>query len=165
MATRRTKKEEQLFKTMLIFNDAFMRETGLDIDDNDHVYSMETESVIAVNGKFLRYRDYEYPVNRADEIDFNLIENPKLCEQIANAWLHNHINNQILSLDQCSIPGSSKGMFVMSYVKEGRTENIKSDPFTNESVRVFNLLCKILKRTHLYDFESMDIPIERKKGK
>ena len=157
------KKKNDLFRLTLIFNDAFMRETGLDIDDNDHVYNMETDSALTIREKFLKYRDYEYPVLNANEIDFNLLENPKLCETLANMWLHDHISNDILSLDQCLIPGSSKGTFVMSYIKNGKTENIKSDPFVNESVRVFNLICKITKRTHLYDFESMDVVIEKDK--
>lgn len=156
-------KEQMIFKTILIFNDAFMRETGLDIDDNDHVYNMETDSALVIRDKFLKYRDYEYPVLSGNEIDFNLLENPKLCETLANMWLHDHINNDILSLDQCMIPGSSKGKFVLSYIKNGKTENISSDAFINESVRVFNLICKLTKRTHLYDFESMDIIIERDK--
>lgn len=157
------KKKNDLFKIALIFNDAFMRETGLDIDDNDHVYNMETDSALVIKDKFLKYRDYEYPVLNGNEIDFNLLENPKLCETLANMWLHDNINNDILSLDQCAIPGSRKGAFVLSYLKNGKIENIKSDAFLNESVRVFNLICKITKRTHLYDFESMDIIIEKDK--
>ena len=157
------KKKNELFKLMLIFNDAFMRETGLDIDDNDHVWNMETDSALVINEKFLKYRDYEFPVLNGNEIDFNLLENPKLCESIANMWLHDNINNEILSLDQCIIPGSSKGTFVLSYIKNGKTEHIKSDPFLNESVRVFNLICKITKRTHLYDFDVMDVVIEKDK--
>ena len=159
-----TKKErDNLLRTTLIFNDAFMRETGLDIDDNDHIYNMETDSALVINGKFLKYRDYEFPVLNGNEIDMNLLENPKLCETLANMWLHDNIKNDILSLDQCAIPGSAKGAFVMSYIKNGKTENIKSDPFINESVRVFNLICKITKRTHLYDFDSMDVVIEKDK--
>ena len=157
------KKKDNLFKTMLIFNDAFMRETGLDIDDNDHIWNMETDSALVINEKFLKYREYEYPVLNGNEIDFNLLENPKLCESLANMWLHDHINNEILSLDQCMIPGSAKGAFVLNYLKNGKIENIKSDAFVNESVRVFNLICKITKRTHLYDFESMDVVIEKDK--
>lgn len=157
------KKKNDLFKLTLIFNDAFMRETGLDIDDNDHVYNMETDSALVIREKFLKYRDYEYPVLNANEIDFDLLANPKLCETLANMWLHDHINNDILSLDQCIIPGSSKGTFVLSYLKNGKIENIKSDAFVNESVRVFNLICKITKRTHLYDFASMDVVIEKDK--
>ena len=158
-----SKKKKELLKLMIIFNDAFMRETGLDIDDNDHLYNMETDSALAINGKFLKYRDYEFPVLNGNEIDLNLLENPKLCETLANMWLHDHINNKILSLDQCIIPGSSKGTFAMSYIKGDKTESVKSDPFVNESVRVFNLICKITKRTHLYDFNSMDVVIEKDK--
>ena len=61
------------------------------------------------------------------------------------------------------IKQGAKGVFAMSYIKNGKTECIKSDPFMNESVRVFNLICKITKRTHLYDFNDMDIIIERDK--
>jgi hypothetical protein len=157
------KKKNDIFRTWLMFNDAFMRETGLDIDDNDHIYDIDKDTALTIKDKFLKYRDYEFPVLNANEIDFNLLENPKLCETIANMWLHDHINNEILSLDQCIIPGSSKGTFVLSYLKNGEIMNIKSDAFVNESVRVFNLICKITKRTHLYDFEALDIVIERDK--
>ena len=157
------KKKNELFKLMLFFNDVFMRETGLDIDDNDHIYNMETDSALVIKDKFLKYREYEFPVCAPNEIDFNLLENPKLTETIANMWLHDNIKNDILSLDQCIIPGSTKGIFVMSYIKDGKTESLKSDAFTNESVRVLNLLCKITKRTHLYDFEALDVVIEKDK--
>ena len=50
------KKKNDLFKIALIFNDAFMRETGLDIDDNDHVYNMETDSALVIRDKFIKYR-------------------------------------------------------------------------------------------------------------
>ena len=159
------KQKEKIFKISLIFNDAFMRELGLDIDDNDHIFNLETDHALVINEKFLKYRDYEYPVLNANEIDFNLLENHKLCETLANAWLHDHVNNDILSLDQCIIPGSSRGTFVMSYIKNGKIESVKSDAFLNESVRVFNLICKITRRTHLYDFEEMDIIIEKKDKK
>lgn len=152
---------KKLFKLKLIFNDAFMRETGLDIDDNDHVYDMERQTVLQIKERYIKYCDYEFPVLNHDEIDLNLIENPKLCETLALMWITNHINNEIVSLDQSNIQGSSKGYFILSYVKNGRTEQIKSDPFVNESVRVFNLICKILKREHLYDFNSMDVVIEK----
>ena len=159
------KKQKEMFRLKLIFNDAFMRETGLDIDDNDHIYDMEKQSILQIKEKYLKYCDYEFPVLNHDEIDFNLIENPKLCETLALIWLTDHINNEIVSLDQCLIPGSSKGYFVMSYLKDGKVENMRSDAFLNESVRVFNLICKILKRDHLYDFNSMDVEIERKDKK
>lgn len=161
-----TKKEMNLFKLKLIFNDAFMRETGLDIDDNDHVYNIDTDSALQIKEKFLKYCDYEYPLLRYNEIDFNLLENPKLCETLGLMWLKDHIENKIISLDQCGIQGSHKGHFVMSYLKDdGRVENISSDAFENESVRVFNLICKILNREHLYDFKAMDVKIEKKSRK
>lgn len=157
------KKKQNLFKLKLIFNDAFMRETGLDIDQNDHVYCMEKETVLQIKGKFIKYCDYEYPVLQHDEIDLNLIENPRLCESLALMWIADHISNEIVSLDQANILGSNRGYFIFSYLKNGKVESIKSDPFINESVRVFNLICKILKRTHLYDFASMDVVINKDK--
>ena len=50
----------------------------------------------------------------------------------------------------------------MNYEKDGKVLSIKSSPFKNESVRVFNLICKINKTEHLYDFDEMDIVIEKK---
>lgn len=164
MAISKKKKQEE-FRLMLMFNDIFMRETGLDIDDRDYVFDIDKDTAIVIGDKYLKYRDYEYPVLGPNEIDFNLLENPKLCETIANVWLHDHISNTILSIDQCVFPGSDRGEFVMSYIKNDRVENIKSDPFINESVRVFNLICKITKREHLYDFKMFDIVIERNNKK
>lgn len=156
------RKKVNLFKIKLAFNDVFMRETGLDIDDNDHVYDMDRQEVLQIKEKFIKYCDYEFPVLNHNEIDLNLIENPRLTEILAFKWLTDHIANEIVSLDQTIITGSNKGHFVMSYVKNGRTESIKSEAFINESVRIFNLITKINKTEHLYNFNQWDISIERK---
>ena len=156
------KKKIDLFKIKLTFNDAFMRETGLDIDDNDHIYDMDKQEVLQIKEKFIKYCEYEYPVLNHNEIDLNLIENPRLTEMLAFKWLTDHIANEIVSLDQTIITGSNKGRFVMSYVKNGQTTNMKSEAFVNESVRILNLLTKINKTEHLYNFDQWDITIERK---
>lgn len=157
------KKKINLLKLKLIFNDAFMRETGLDIDDNDHIYDMEKEEVLQIKERFIKYCDYEFPILNHNEIDLNLIENARLTETLALKYFTDHINNKIVSLDQSLIPGSSdKGYFIMNYEKDGKVLSIRSDPFKNESVRVFNLICKINKTEHLYDFNEMDVVIEKK---
>lgn len=163
------KKKVNLLELKMRFNDIFMREAGLDYDpkNNNHVYTIEPFSFLAINEKFLKYGEFEYPVLNHNEIDFNLLENPKLCESLFMMWATDHINNEIVGMQQCIIPGSEKGYFVMSFVKEGRTTDIKSEAFINESVRIFNLLCKILHREHLYerDLKNLDIKIERKDKK
>jgi len=152
-----TKKEKEFFNIKLAFNDAFMRETGLDIDDNDHIYDMEEQSIIQIKEKFIKYCDYEYPVLEHNEIDFNLIENPRLTEILAFRYLKNHIANEIVAMDQSPIPGSDKGHFVMSYIKGDKTLQMQSKAFTNESLRILNLICKINKTEHLYDFNAWDV--------
>lgn len=161
------KKKVNLLGLKMRFNDIFMREAGLDYNYNNHVYNIETDSVLVINEKYLKYGEFEYPVLDYNEIDFDLLGNPKLCESLFMMWATDHINNEIIGMQQCIIPGSEKGYFVMSFVKEGRTTDIRSEAFINESVRIFNLLCKILHSEHLYkrDLENLDIKIERKDKK
>lgn len=161
------KKKINLLDLKIRFNDIFMREAGLDYDDNNHVYNIETDNALVIKEKFLKYGEFEYPVLNHNEIDFNLLENPKLCESLFMMWATEHLTNTVVGLQQCAIPGSNKGYFVMSFVRDGMTVDIKSEPFINESVRIFNLLCKILHREHLYtrDLETLDIKIERKDKK
>ena len=43
------------------FNDITMRELKLDIDDNNHIYDMDTESVYMIKEKYIKYSEDEYP--------------------------------------------------------------------------------------------------------
>ena len=44
----------------------------------------------------------------------------------------------------------------------GEIKEIRSDGFENESVRIFNLICKINKTEHLYDFNKFDVSVQKK---
>ena len=72
------KKNIDMLDLKIRFNDAMMRELGLDITENDYVYDMDTESILQIKGKFIKYCDYEYPILKYnEEIELNLIENPR----------------------------------------------------------------------------------------
>ena len=149
------------------FNDRVMRELGLDLTDEGYLFDIDTESVIQIKSKYIKYSEYEYPVTGPNEIDFNVIDNSRLMETISFPFLVNYCNSkgyEFHSISQNPAPDSNKGTFVLTYkTPSGEVKEIKSDLFKNESVRVFNLICKINKTTRLYDFEEMDIIIPRKR--
>lgn len=160
------KKKIDMFELKVRFNDVMMRELGLDITDDDYLYDMDTESILQIKEKYIKYFDVDYIQLKPNEIEMNLIENPRLTELLVLPFLNNvceRSNVVFQSLSQSPISGTDKGIFVMTYIKNGEVKNYKSDPYVNESVRIFNLICKLNKTCNLYKFEDFDIKIERKK--
>lgn len=151
------------------FNDISMRELRLDIDENDHIYDMDTESIYMIKEKYIKYSEDEYPNIMRDEIDMNLIENPRLMEILFGTWIVKWATRkqvEITSFYQSTIRGSNKGFFVMTYIDaNGETQEMKSDVYINESVRIFNLISKLNHTSHMYDLTKLDIEIPRKDGK
>ena len=141
---------------------------GLDVEeDNNHVYDIEDGSVLVVTDKFIRYFYEDEDIKVAhNEIELNLIENPRLMEVMFNHYMVKYAAKKgwnITSIYQSNNIGSSNGIFVITYIEEysntGETKNLQSDSFLNESLRIFNLICKLNHRTHLYkDLSRFNIP-------
>lgn len=164
MATKKSK--QNLFELKLRFNDIMMQELGLDITDDDYVYDIESESILQISEKYIKYFEFENPIPRHNEIELNLLENPRLSETLVIPYLSKYCEAKNIifhSVSQNPIEGSKKGQFVLSYMTGGLVKDFKSDEFVNESVRIFNLICKINKTTHFYDFEKFDIEIKKDK--
>lgn len=148
------------------FNDAVMRELGIDLTDEGYLFDMDTETVFQIKEKYIKYCEVDDPYLRHDEIEMNLLENPRLTETLIIPFMHNFCarkNIALQSVAQVPVPGSKKGFFVMYYSINGETKDVKSDPFVNESVRIFNLITKMNKTTHMYQFDKFDVEIPRKK--
>ena len=110
-------KKINMLELKINFNDVCMRELGLDIDDNNHIYDMDTESIYKMKDRFIKYSEDEYPVLAHDEIDLNLIENPRLMEILFGTWIIKWKNSRIArgqniqdisSFYQSAIRGSCK---------------------------------------------------------
>ena len=165
----RNLKKADLLDIKINFNDIVMRELGLDYDeDTYHVYNIETESLYQVSEKFIKYVDTEYPIIHANEIELNLIENPRLMEILFGIWISSWQERkgiEVNSYAQVPIRGSKQGYFIMTYAKNGKTEEIKSDTFINESLRIFNLITKLRHTSHMYDVSKFNIEISPRKDK
>ncbi len=162
------KKAVNLTEIKVNFNDIVMRELGLDIDDNDHIFDMETESIYKVKEKYIKYSEDEYPVINHDEIDMNLIENPRLMEILFGTWVVKWAarkNVEVTSFSQIAVRGSNTGFFSMTYVENGEAKEVKSNIFINESLRIFNLVCILNHTDHIYDTTQFNIEILRKDKK
>lgn len=160
------KKKVNLFDLKVRFNDVVMRELGLDTTEEDYLYNVDTESILQIKEKYIKYIEDEYFVLKSNEIEFNVIENPRLMELLSIPFFNNLCERSgviFQSINQCPISGTDKGIFVLSYIKDGKITDFKSDAFVNESVRIFNLICKTNRTCNLYKFDEFDIKIERKK--
>lgn len=166
------KKKKITFDMKQRFNDIVMRELGLDYteDDNNYLYDIDTTTIMRIKQKFIKYFEDDYIVLKHDEIELNVLENPRLFEIISLPFINNYCsrNNLIFHSMEQSITDNSngKGEFHILYIRnDGKNiiEKISSDPYINESVRIFNLICKLNKTTNLYKFDKFDIKIERKK--
>jgi len=165
-----TKKEKDaliLYNAKIDFNDIICRELGLSVDDNDHVVDVDLESVLMINDKFIKYSDDQYPKLFHNEIDLNLIENPRLTEILFGRWVSRRAQSkgiEITSMYQSAIRGSNKGFFVVTYNVGSEPREKRSDVFVNESLRILNLICKLNHTEHLYKarINNLDIEIIRK---
>ena len=159
------RKKINLTEIKVNFNDIVMRELGLDIDDDNHVYDLDTETIYKVKDRYIKYSEDEYPIIHPSEIEMNLIENPRLMEILFGMWIpkwERRKNVEVTSFSQISVRGSSNGFFNMTYIENGEVKEIKSDVFINESLRIFNLICKLNHRVHMYDVSQFNIEIIRK---
>lgn len=163
--------EEQrklMYEFKISFNMVVMHEMNLDVNDSDHIFHIEddeSESIWTIKGKFIKASEDEYPIIGPNEIDMNLIENPRLMELLFKMWITIYCRNHAMEETSCyqsSINGSNLGFFAFTYTdSDGVTKEIKSDNFINESVRILNLICKLNHTAHRYDFSHFDIEIVR----
>lgn len=161
-------KKMDYFDLKVRFNDVVMRELGLDITEDDYLYDMDSMSIIQIKEKYIKYSEHEYTMFRHNEIEMNLIENPRLMENIALPFLVNFCGREgyiFHSMAQVPLEGSKKGYFTLSYVDiaTGECKEVKSDVFMNESVRILNFITKINMTSHLYDFNEFDVEIPKKR--
>ena len=167
-ANRKLNKEEQMHEIKIDFNNIVLREFKLGLDDYDHLYDKETDSIYQISERFIKYSEDMIPILHTNEIDFNVIENPRLMEILFGMWVNKWEQRnaaKVTSYYQTAIRGSKKGFFVLTYLVNGATKEYKSDVFVNESMRIFNLVCKLNHTDHLYDrdiLNRLDIEIIRK---
>lgn len=169
-----TKREEQeylrLHELKIAFNDIVMRELGLDVDDDDHIVDLTIDAVYTIKEKFLKYSDDPYPRLMPNEIEFNMLLNPKLFELLFGIWVQRRAASkgiELTSFYQSKLQGSEKGFFVVNYVVGQQPMENKSEVFLNESLRIFNLICKLNGTEHLYRarINQFDIEIPRREEK
>lgn len=167
-ANRKLNKEEQMHEIKIDFNNIVLREFKLGLDDYDHLYDKETDSIYQISERYIKYSEDMVPMLHVNEIDFNVIENPRLMEILFGMWVskwEQRNGTKVTSYYQSAIRGSKKGFFVLTYLVDGATKEFKSDVFVNESMRIFNLVCKLNHTDHLYDrdiLNRLDIEIIRK---
>lgn len=161
-----TKKEQKFFDLKIRFNDVMMRELGLDItEDKGYLYDMETESILQIKEKFIKYVEDEYSLFKHNEIEMNLLENPKLTEILVLPYISRFCDRNNITLQSISQSpmdtNTHKGYFILSYIIDGQVKEFRSDAYANESVRIFNFICKINKTENLYKFNDFDVEIPR----
>lgn len=153
-------KKKITFELKQNFNDIFMRELGLDISDDNRIYDMDSETMFQYNEKFIRYFEDENDILRGDEIEFNMLENSRLAQMLVGIYLDKVSTIRGLEIishvSSTSVRGE-KGYAAFLYIEKGQTQECRSEIFLNESVRLFNLVCKLNHTDHLYDFNEFDI--------
>lgn len=157
-----------------IFNDVCLREMGLDLTKEDLVYDIESNTVLQFDGLYLKYCPSKYTIiNQSIETRFNLIENPKLMTMLASMYCTNVINKRgykVLGLNQYITNQQNYSGYVALAVEPRsvvtyngqiagyiRMQDIRSDVFINESVRLLSLVCKVNGTGDMYDLSALDV--------
>lgn len=160
---------EELYEAKLRFNDMFLREAKLGTTEEDgYVYDYNTNDILTIKGKPIKYCEYELP--RANEIDLNLIENPRLASTLAVPYINNRcamFGYQFYGVSHSISNGSKKGYYTVTY-KDANSNELKSfssSLYVNESIRIFDVICRLNDTIHLYTNElaKMDLLDFRKK--
>lgn len=155
MAKTKAEKEQELFDLRVQFNDYVLRELGLDINDDNYVYDIEKQQLLQINGKFIKYpesiTDSQY-INKNKEIELNCIENAGLVEILAVRYINDFCKKLGITLQSVSqeCVDNNNGYFSLAYITGGNILHKDSDCFINESIRIFNLVCKLNKTDRLY---------------
>ena len=164
-----TTKDKKLLDLKINFNTIVMRELGLGYNDDGYIFKYpENESdfaeLLQIKEKFIKYSEDQYPMIAHNEIDLNLIDNPRLMEYLVYMYLSENLSNPIVSIEIIQAPeGGGLCYAVLTYKTESEVKSIKSDVFVNESLGLFNLVCKIKKTTRLYGYiNEFDVIIEHK---
>ena len=76
--------------TRIAFNDICMREMKLDITDDGILYDMDTESILQYKERFIKYREDENTLIYQNEIELDLLRDPRLMEILANIYLQKY---------------------------------------------------------------------------
>ena len=166
-AEREEKLKEEYLNIKISFNDYCMREIGLGLDDNDRLVDDDVESILKFKDKFIVYNDTMLdPYVRSDEIDMNLLENYKLMELLFQVYItkYRSINPiDVKGFLQRAVTGTDKVVFSLMYLdhETNLIKHMESDPYRNGCVSIFNLICKLAKRDNIYDFEKLDIMIDK----
>ena len=154
------KVKEITFEQKCIFNDYCMRELGLNLDDNDRLVDDDTQSILQYREKFIKYQEDECVPNRPDEVEMDLLRNPRLMGILFGIYLEKFSERkgiEITSQFQSTSIRGEVGNTGITWIINGKNETFWSDAFRNESVRIFNLICKLNNTVHLYDFKEFDI--------
>ncbi len=146
--------------TRIAFNDICMREMKLDITDDGILYDMDTESILQYKERFIKYREDENTLIYQNEIELDLLRDPRLMEILANIYLQKYSARtgiNITSVYQSTSIIGERGYYGFTWVNNGINQEYRSDNYCNEALRVFNLICKLNNTCHLYTFEDFDI--------
>ena len=81
------KVKEITFEQKCIFNDYCMRELGLNLDDNDRLVDDDTQSILQYREKFIKYQEDECVPIRPDEVEMDLLRNPRLMGILFGIYL------------------------------------------------------------------------------
>lgn len=166
-AEREEELKEEYLNIKISFNDYCMREMGFGLDDNDHLVDEDIETILRFKEKYIVYNDITLdPYVRGDEIDMNLLENYKLMELLFQAFITKYIVTHPMDVRgflQRTVNGTDKVVFSLMYLDPSTNliKHYESNSYRNGCVSIFNLVCKLVEREHIYDFDKLDIIIDK----
>lgn len=173
MATTRTvsipkKKQREEFVSNITdelrirFNQFCTTELGFDIDEQtERLYDLDTDELVVINEKFIKDYEGEYSDIRyyANDTKLLLLDNAGLLTALFMIYLGKFNGTMdVLTFQHSTSTKGDSGKFSCTIKGvNGINEIIESDSFMNESVRIFNIICKINKTVMRYNFKEFDV--------
>ena len=156
--------EQRAISLRMAFNDIALNELNLEVDENSsRIYELGdgTMNLLQYNDRFLKYYEGPTTIVRANEMELNLINNVKLMQILFGRFINKYAmehNLNVLSYFSTTnnTLANSPGQFVCTIEVAKKCNNIESDYFINESVRILNLICKLNGTDGRYNFKELD---------
>lgn len=123
-------------------NDFIMKETGLELDQNNRVVDQDTGMYLVINNKYVKYNNTAIYRLNSDEIEFDPLNNTLLAHNICVNYLIKLNNEGVLNVTTFGISNKTRDTLGVALCISG-SNRISSDQYNLDSLKYIDLIGKI----------------------
>ncbi len=145
-------------------NDWLMTQTGLELNEFNHVVDQDTGQELQIKGKSVRYNRNNIIRYNQGEIEFDPVDNPLIAFTICGNYLQKLDNEGTISADVYGITNKEKNTKGFASCR-GKNGEIKGDVFDCDSLKYISLIAKINECDPDVNLKKLDVVPKTKRKK